>query len=188
MLGNTKAGGEGNDRGWDGWMASATQWTWVWVNSGSWLWTARPAGVLQSMGSQRVRHDWVTELNWTDIWSIWLDYRSLEAVAFYVYFPSSCWFIYVSTIECLLCASHYQALGIQPATKQKAHALFHALFRDTVNQCLLLILVTIIRSSNYLDRFLNSEIRGWNWPTKLESYMLQHRLARLVMGGAKACM
>ena len=44
-------------------MASLTQWTWVWVNSGSWWWTGRP-GLLQSMGSQRVRHNWVTKLNW----------------------------------------------------------------------------------------------------------------------------
>ena len=58
-----KAGGEGDDRGRDGWMASLTQWTWVWVNSGSWWWTGRP-GVLQFMGSQRVGHDWETELNW----------------------------------------------------------------------------------------------------------------------------
>ena len=58
-----KAGEEGGNRGWDGWMASLTQWTWVWVNSRSWWWTGRP-GVLQSMGLQRVRHDWVTELNW----------------------------------------------------------------------------------------------------------------------------
>ena len=57
------AGGEGDDRGWGGWMASLTQWTWVWVNFGSWWWTGRP-GVLQSMGSQRVGHDWATELNW----------------------------------------------------------------------------------------------------------------------------
>ena len=57
-----KARREGDDRGWDGWMASPTQWTWVWVNSGSWWWTGRP-GVLQSMGSQRVGQDWVTELN-----------------------------------------------------------------------------------------------------------------------------
>ena len=57
-------GGEGDDRGWDGWMASLTQWTWIWVNSRSWWWTGRP-GVLQSMESQRVRHDWATELNWT---------------------------------------------------------------------------------------------------------------------------
>ena len=60
-----KAGGEGDDRGWNGWMASPTRWTWVWVNSRSWWWTGRP-GVLQFMGLQRVRHDWATELNWTD--------------------------------------------------------------------------------------------------------------------------
>ena len=46
----------------DGWMASPTQWTWFWENSGSWLWTGRPS-VLQSMGSQRVKHAWATELN-----------------------------------------------------------------------------------------------------------------------------
>ena len=56
-----KAGREGDDRGWDGWMASPTQWTWVWVNSGSWWWTRKP-GMLQSLGSQRVEHDWSTEL------------------------------------------------------------------------------------------------------------------------------
>ena len=57
------AGGEGGDRGWDGWMASLTRWAWVWVNSRSWWWTGRP-GVLRFMGSQRVGHDWATELNW----------------------------------------------------------------------------------------------------------------------------
>ena len=55
--------GEEDNRGWDGWMASPTQWTWVWVNSGSWWWTGRP-GMLWIMGSQRVGHDWETELNW----------------------------------------------------------------------------------------------------------------------------
>ena len=55
-------GGEGDNRGWDGWMASPTGWTWVWVNSGSWWWRGRP-GVLKFMGSQRVRYDWATELN-----------------------------------------------------------------------------------------------------------------------------
>ena len=55
--------GEGDDRGWDGWMTSLSQW--VWVSSGSWWWTGKP-GMLQSMGSQRVRHDWATELNWTE--------------------------------------------------------------------------------------------------------------------------
>ena len=58
-------GGEGDDRGWDDWMASPTWWTWVWANSGSWWWTGRP-GVLRFMGSQRVGHNWVIELNWTE--------------------------------------------------------------------------------------------------------------------------
>ena len=60
------AGGDGDDRGWDGWMASRTQWTWVWVNSGRWWWTGRP-GVLGFMGSQRFGHYWVTGLNWTEL-------------------------------------------------------------------------------------------------------------------------
>ena len=58
-------GGEGDDRGWDGWMASPTWWTWVCTSSGSWWWTGTP-GVMQSMGSRRVGHDWLVELNWTD--------------------------------------------------------------------------------------------------------------------------
>ena len=61
-----KAGGEWGIRRWDSWMASLTQWTWVWVNSGSWWRTGRP-GVLQSMGLQRIGHDWATELNWTEL-------------------------------------------------------------------------------------------------------------------------
>ena len=60
------AGWQGDDRGWDDWMASPTQWTWVWVNCRSWWLTRRP-GVLQFMWSQRVRHDWATELNWTEL-------------------------------------------------------------------------------------------------------------------------
>ena len=60
------AGGEGDDRGWDDWMASSTRWAWVWVNSRSCWWTGRP-GVLWFMGSQRVGHDWATELNWTEL-------------------------------------------------------------------------------------------------------------------------
>ena len=62
-------GGEGEDRGWDGWMASLTRWTCVWVNSRRWWWTGRP-GVLQFMGLQRVGHDWETELNWTE-WMVY---------------------------------------------------------------------------------------------------------------------
>ena len=75
------AGGKGDDRGWDGWMALPTRWTWVWVNSRSWWWTGRP-GVLQFMGSQKVRHDWATELNWTECFA----YFSREILHVLVYF------------------------------------------------------------------------------------------------------
>ena len=63
--GKEKAGGEGNDRGQDGWMASLTWWTWVWISFGSWWWTGKP-GMPQSMGLRRVRHDWATELSWNE--------------------------------------------------------------------------------------------------------------------------
>ena len=77
-----KAGGEGDNRGWDDWMASLTRWTWVWASSGSWWWTGKP-GVLQSMGPQRVRYDWATELNWTwlyiplsPLWCLWMIFKT----------------------------------------------------------------------------------------------------------------
>ena len=63
MLGGIGGRRRGDDRGWDGWIASPTRYIWVWVNSGSWWWTGRP-GVLRFTGSQRVRQDWETELNW----------------------------------------------------------------------------------------------------------------------------
>ena len=78
-----KTGGEGDNSRWDGLMASLMQWTWVWASSGSWRWTGKP-GVLQSMGSQRVEHDWATELNWTSLLKTLLSnvmlliYRELE--------------------------------------------------------------------------------------------------------------
>ena len=65
-----KAGGERDDRGWDGWMASPTQRTWVWVNSRSWWWTGRP-DVLQSMGLQRVGCNWATGLTEAILWTYW---------------------------------------------------------------------------------------------------------------------
>ena len=73
------AGGEGDDIGWDGWMASPTQWIRVWVGSGSWWWTGR-LGVLRFMWLQRVRHNWATELNWTawytlNFLNLWFDVR-----------------------------------------------------------------------------------------------------------------
>ena len=58
-----KTGREEEDRGWDGWMATLTRWTWVWASSSSWWWTGKPC-MVHPMGSQRLRHDWVTEINW----------------------------------------------------------------------------------------------------------------------------
>ena len=70
------AGGEGDDRGWNGWMASPTQWTWVWARCGSWWWTGKP-GMLQSMGSQRIGHHWEMKLAWTETYSMAGDYFKL---------------------------------------------------------------------------------------------------------------
>ena len=69
MLGKIEGGRRRGQWGWDGWMASLTQWTWVWVGSGIWWWIGKP-GMLQSMGSQRVRHNWVTKLNWCLVLSV----------------------------------------------------------------------------------------------------------------------
>ena len=81
MLGGIGAEGEGDDRGWDGWMVSPTWWAWVWVNSGTLWWTGRP-GVLQFMGLQRVGHDWATELNWTELNWTEEQYRIWQLVPF----------------------------------------------------------------------------------------------------------
>ena len=80
-LDRLREGGKGGDRGGDGWMASSTQWTWVWVNSGRWWRTGKP-DVLQSMGSQRVGHDWATELNWFNLQLV--KYCSNHVTASYV--------------------------------------------------------------------------------------------------------
>ena len=74
-----KPGGEADDRGWDGWMASLTQCTWVWVSSGSWWWTGKP-GVLQSMVLQRVRDNWETELIWIELGSLCCYLREAKSV------------------------------------------------------------------------------------------------------------
>ena len=88
-----KAGREGDDRGWDVWMASLARWTWVWASSRSWWWIGKP-GVLQSMGSQRVRHNWVTELNPSP--SLWKKGADLEAESWACPLSNSrgrdCWF------------------------------------------------------------------------------------------------
>ena len=80
-----RAGGEGDARGWDGWMASPTQWAWVWVDSESWWWTGRP-GMLQFMGLQGVRYDWVngTELM-VIIFPLWFKSPYFKNPAFYFF-------------------------------------------------------------------------------------------------------
>ena len=106
-----RAGGEGDNRGWDGWVASPTQWTWVWVHSESWWWTGRP-GMLWFMGSQRVGHDWETELNWTkyhklgDILDIYfsqfwrLENQKIKALADSIWQGPSSWYINGIFLRC----------------------------------------------------------------------------------------
>ena len=97
--GELGAGGEGDDRGWDGWMASRTWWMWVWVNSRSWWWRGRP-GVLRFMGLQRVRHDWATELRMIKIYFV--------NKLFYTCFIKLVWVSY----PCLACLSPSCKMGI----------------------------------------------------------------------------
>ena len=89
-----KAEGEGEDRGWDGWVASPTQWAWVWASSRSWWWTGRP-GVLQSMGSQRATEG----LNWTESigksllskqCNVWGPFNKLQHYKYYMIFEYLC--------------------------------------------------------------------------------------------------
>ena len=77
MLGGIGGRRRGDDRWWDGWMASPTQWTWLWVNSGSWWWTGKP-GMLRFMGLQRVGYNWETELKWTELNSFKVFSRKLR--------------------------------------------------------------------------------------------------------------
>ena len=95
-----RAGGEGGDRGWDDWIASPTPWTWVWVNSGSWWWTGKT--VLGFTGSQRVGHDWESELNWTE-WSsgfpYFLQYKSeLGNKELMIWAKVSSWSLFLLTV------------------------------------------------------------------------------------------
>ena len=87
---------EGDDRGWYGWMASPTQWTWIWVGSRSWWWTGKP-GILQSMGSQRVRHDWATELNWIELICLNAILSNYHTLSFFYQTQKSVLYVYISS-------------------------------------------------------------------------------------------
>ena len=96
-----KAGGEGDEREWDGWMASQTRWKWVWVSSRSWWWTGKP-GMLLSIGLQRVGHDWATELNlFTYIYIYLFRFHLLDRSYGFVFL-------------CLTYFSQYNALQVHP--------------------------------------------------------------------------
>ena len=131
-----EAGGEGDDRGWDGWMASLTRWMWIWMNSGSCWWTGRP-GMLRLMGLQRVGHDWVTELNWCCY-----DYTSVCLVSNYGHF---CFFQFGAIINkvaknitsfcghkflCLL--GKYLGLGLPGHRVSKYLFIYFILFNFTI--------------------------------------------------------
>ena len=98
-----KAGGEGDNRGWGGWMASAIRWTWVWASSGRWWWAGKP-GVLQSIGSQRVGYNWASEQNWSAYWrcshstNYYFQFFNLSLCGFLKTEPmflDSCYFFYI---------------------------------------------------------------------------------------------
>ena len=126
-----RAGWEGDDRGWDGWtedeMALPTQWTWVLVDSGSWWWTGRP-GVLRFMGSQRVGHDWATELNSKNI------SRTVSVVVDRVgsvHFPIVPWssLHFSSTVGPLICNRCYlQGFSLLHLSLPRWFPLFYLLF------------------------------------------------------------
>ena len=80
MLGKIEGGRRRGNREWDGWMASRTQWTWIWTSFGSWWWTGKP-GMLQSMGLQRVGYNWATELDW---WKGTLGYVITPALEWFI--------------------------------------------------------------------------------------------------------
>ena len=124
-------GGEGDDRGWDGWMASLTRWMWVWVNSGSWWWTGRP-GVLQFMGSQRIGHDWATELNWTP----WLMSRPYPKFLLDVTFQKS------SLLKICKCNSY---INIAPTKGQELLNTWCSRTANPLNSSLTWILLLISR-------------------------------------------
>ena len=137
-------GGVGDDTGWDGWMASLTQWTWVWVDSGSWWWTGRP-GVL-SMGWQRVRHNWATELNWISK----------------VYKNSSSTFLFSHSQYC----SHPHAVAKWPLELQTEH--LHTTASKYREQLFLVHLLVLWGNMhrNFLTELLSGPT-GQDWTTNL---------------------
>jgi len=111
------AGGEGDDRGWDGWMALLTRWMWVSVNSGSWWWTGRP-GMLRFMGSQGVGHDWVTDLIWSGQWHVYWSQNVQEEPK-----ESNVHLSNLLAVLCYDCCDPWQMLTSEVTTQQYIEAI-----------------------------------------------------------------
>ena len=141
-----KAGGEGDDRRWDGWMASLTQWTSAGASSGRWWRTGKP-GVLQSMGSQRVRHNWVTEVNWTELSR---DQREIGAKI------CASWNFHLIWASKGL-SKHHRMLGM-PDDLLSCGVSVHSFISGTCVQCLL-------NAEHYFQYFNNSKFhfKIFNW-------------------------
>ena len=166
------AGEEGDDRGWDGWMASLTRWTWVWVNSGSWWWTGRP-GVLPFIGLQRVRYDWATELNWTDwLYSLWcsiyphtlfilymvvcISYSPISIYHSYLYLPSSPYW-YPLARSLYLCGPTLLLLDLWVLNYERSLRIHsHALTSPWISPalCWLCFVLMVSRERNYFAIFI----------------------------------
>ena len=152
MLKRLKAG-EGDDRRCDGWMASPSRWTWVWVNSGSWWWTGRP-GVLHFMGSQRVGHDWVTEV--ISFMTDWFDLLAVQGT------PKSLFQHHSSKASILRCSAFLTVqLSYPYMTTGKTIALTRWTFVGKVMSLLLSILSRLVitflpRSKHLLISWLQS--------------------------------
>ena len=136
------AEGEGDDRGWDGWMASPTRWTWVWVNSRSWWWSGRP-GVLRFMGSQRVGHNWGTKLNWTESWLKFCEVKKKKELILgshpHMVFQAE------SKVYCIF----HHLLPLCPQSRQKREKAKRG--KESLNNCISFLLETGVtkRSSNH---------------------------------------
>ena len=116
MLRKIEGGGEGDDRGWDGWIASLTGWKWVLASSGSWWWTGKPS-MLQCMGSQRARHDWATELTDSCFIKLCLNKSELEQIKI---------LNYIFSLTCILDTkflSHYKKQWTYLSRNQSYHLL-----------------------------------------------------------------
>ena len=165
MLGKIEGRRRGDDRGWDGWMASLTRWKWVWVGSGSWWWTGRPC-LLQFMWSQRVRHDWATELNWCL-------YQKKSHSSFYGY--TLCVKAHLFQVPCRHIPLHlrtffqYNIFSMEYFSFRQPKGLSHLLDSSEIPSVLHTSMI-----DGATDRFFGS---AWTWNTHIFSPFPNHILS-----------